>query len=98
METSEKSVPSEQVIHYPFFTNIMEANGYQYKGYQRPVDIWKDRYNNTIQICERCGFVIINSKRYSLTPSPVNGYRILINFLYNTKPTNGNKQSNQPTG
>lgn len=101
METQAKTASDQDRIHYPFFKNLLESQKFSWNSFERPFDIWKDPFGNTIKICEPCGILDINGNKTRFMISgnqPGNAYRTLINFLFNTKPTqptNGNHKSNQ---
>lgn len=86
----------DKVIHYPFFRKLLESQGYVFQKYDKPMDIWKDKYGNEIHLCEPCRILVINGKRVHVGIPSGLSYS-LIKFLFNTEP-NGHKESNRDPG
>lgn len=102
METQVVQMPKNDWMHYPFHKNLLESQGYIFQGYERPYDIWKDKFGNVISICESCGILVINDSKFRGLFGNQAGRmtKLIVDFLFNKKPTitNGNKQSDQSAG
>lgn len=58
INTHEKQVYAK----YPFYKNIIESKGYEFKFHQHPYDVYSDN-RNEIRICVPCNILRFNEKR-----------------------------------